>query len=248
MCNHAITLNPDTIIYKYFPLKWLRVFLSEHKMSFNTISAWKKTDKFEDIFLGCNLRNPNFICALPVSTFCDRLYGQSWTLEADKLHMWEQYSTIDNTLENVSVMLKTRVSDMERVMGCYIKGDAGYIMFPDTKVAAVDYKNEDEIIEWISSIETIRPEEIQRLAVQAAFLKRKKNREGYNYETENEIRCVTSDNSGKERLTFNDVSPNIISEYTLDPRLTGSQIKKIREQLIQLGVKPKDIHTSSIAE
>ncbi len=239
-------LRPETIVYKYYPFIRLCNLLATHELSFQKVSAWKTTDPFEDIFRECTLHSPDLICALHVSNFCDQLYGQSWTLQADKMHMWKEFSIIDDSLEKVSVLVKTTVSDLQSIIG-YSTVINGYSFFNTRRVGKVSYLEQNEIISWIESLKNINPTEIQQYAEVAAFIKRKKRNDGYDYSREEEIRCLAwGEDEEKDLFIFKDVDTMVFSEYVLDPRLTRDQSIFVKERLMELGVDEKIIHPSHL--
>ena len=236
-----INVDPNLPVYKYFQLKWLKNILEEKKMSFKRVLSWASNDgdSFEALFSRQRLKSDGNE-VLKVSDFCSYLYGQSWTSLPDTFEMWCNLSDLMK-LENVAVMVRTRVSSLMSVMDDSIKHYGHSISFNDRLIGKVEYLQQNQIDEWFLSLGSFHAEDVANYQIQYALMKRR------SFEYENEIRCLAWEADKKEDILSFDILPNMFDEFVLDPRLTAEESQKVCLILRDLGISRMKIKQSSLA-
>ena len=224
--------------------------LSTSSMTFLPIRNWRECDSYEDIFRDIRLIDTTKDIAYESSLLYDTLCGQSWTLGGDRECMWKVFSNLNNGIDDIAVLVKSTVGDMKQLIDYSFHQDGCTIHFNTSKIDNVTYLSEAEIKSWVASIKTIKPEDVMEYAVKAAFLKRERRENGYDYTQEHEVRCVAwGDDEQDNRnngIVFKNLSPSLFKEFILDPRLSDDVAQQIREQLIDRGIDPGIIRKSSL--
>jgi len=112
-----------------------------------------------------------------------------------------------------------------------------------TSMHIVEYKTDDEISKWFSSLKEDINNSFPKYAEESLHIKRKA------FEHEKEVRIIIStDSQSKESkfLEFNIPNLDIIEEFILDPRLKEENVEEITQQLCKLGVDKNKIKKSKL--
>ena len=233
-----IDVSPDLVVYRRFKYRYLKKYISERKMEFTKVASWEVTDSFENLFNRLSLRSKDNSIVLAVSDACDTLYGQSWTVDSERVGQWEHFSRKGSSLGDTLVMVKTTVKDLGILIDDSFSYKGYRCTFNDRVIGKVCYKTEDEIVNWLTSLSVFPIEQVQDLSICYALMKRQSNSSGTDYTIEDEVRCLAwggEKNSEVIRFAFD---PRIFTKYVIDPHASDSDRESIKKELISLGLCP----------
>lgn len=239
--QNVIDLNLDTDVYKYIPLKFLRLMIENNTLFLGKVSKWE--DVYENWFLKetLELSNGEFGIA---TNLIPGVYGQSWTMEEESDAMWRIYSRIDNPkdgtisyLENVAVRIKTTA---RKIYDAIYTQDAN---MATTYIGSVKYLTVEEFRKLQDSLSPLSPLDLNQVFSESYFFKRKP------FEHEKEVRPIVilpSDDPSfdVEGLSYPIDSEAFIEEIVADPRLTVDEYNYVREQLLEIGIGHNKIRQS----
>ncbi|MBO4529899.1 MAG: DUF2971 domain-containing protein [Paludibacteraceae bacterium] len=228
-------LNEDSVIYKYFPMKYLKILLQDCLLRVGHTSKWE--DVYENFFLKNEFVFKNLSGSGKRLIGC--VYGQSWTLQGESDAMWRIYS--NKYRESCAVRIKTTVGKLFSVI--YPVDSKNPVHDTSTFIGRVNYLTDEELIQWQQR--SIPASEMLRVMMESFFVKRKP------FEHEQEVRIIRTipgdfSDVGVEFLEF-EINPHqLIDEFVIEPRLTDAQCEGVRSQLIELGVSPEKISQSDL--
>ena len=175
----------------------------------------------------------------------DKIYGQCWSYDEDSYALWQIYTTKANndgiTMRHAGVRITTHLDRLEQLSNKNI-GDFYY--------GVVNYLTQKDLLQLPKNkeyIKCLQSDEINDEHVQSLLLKRK------SYKYENEVRLLSIPDkslidANNERMCRIKLEPlEFISSVRLDPSLTSTEFKDLKEKLVdQYGFKPTAVTQSSL--
>ncbi len=228
-------LNESTVIYKYFPMKYLKILLQDCLLRVGHTSKWE--DVYENFFLKNEFVFRNLSGNGKRLIGC--VYGQSWTLQGESDAMWRIYS--NKYRESCAVRIKTTVGKLFSVI--YPLDSKNPVHDTSTFIGRVDYLTDEELIKWQQR--SIPASEMMRVMIESFFVKRKP------FEHEQEVRIIRTipgdfSDVGVEFLEFEIDPHQLIDEFVIEPRLTTEQSDEVKRKLVDLGVAADKIRQSDL--
>lgn len=232
--SRIYNLSEDEIVYKYIPIKYVKLILQNRTIQICKVSSWE--DPYENFFYKQNYQLED---GTPVTaenlTGC--IFGQSWTICPESDAMWRIYSPRKD-----AIRVKTTVGKLFDVF--YLNDSC----MATHSIGKVEYMDESEIEKWIGDefkASDYTRSKIGKIATDSAYLKRSA------FEHEHEVRLIinleSNDINTKQNYLVYNISPeDLFDEFCLDPRLTYSEASTIKNKLIALGIDGSKIKQSDL--
>ena len=175
----------------------------------------------------------------------NKIYGQCWSYDEDSYALWQIYTTKANndgiTMRHPGVRITTHLDRLKQLSN---KNSA------DFYYGVVNYLTQKDLLQLPKNkeyIKCLQSDEINDEHVQSLLLKRK------SYKYENEVRLLAIPDKGlidakNERICRIKIEPlEFISSVRLDPSLTSTEFKVLKEKLVEnYGFKPTAVTQSSL--
>lgn len=241
--QNVIELDLDTTIYKYIPLKYLKLMIENKTLFLSKVSSWE--DVYENWFLKEKIQISNGQIGA-ADNLIPGVYGQCWTKEEESDAMWRIYSLINNPkdgsmkyLEDVAVRIK---STARKIFDAIYRDDKD---MASTYIGSVWYLSEEDFREMQDSLSPLSPLSLSEVFATSYFFKRKP------FEHEKEVRPIVilppdHENFGKDGISY-DINPDdLIEELVADPRLTENEYNYVKDSLLKLAVNNGKIRQSKL--
>lgn len=241
--QNVVELDLDTVVYKYIPLKYLRLMIQNRTLFMGKVGDWE--DVYENWFLKETIELESGEIGT-ATNLIPGVYGQSWTKEEESDAMWRIYSKIENPkdgskgyLEEVAIRIKTTA---RKIYDVIYTEDAD---MATTYIGSVWYLTDEVFREMQDSLSPLSPLDLNQVFAMSYFFKRKP------FEHEKEVRHIVilpSDdkNFGTDGLSYSIEPDNFIEEMVADPRLSLEEYNYVRGSLIAMGVWADRIRQSKL--
>lgn len=240
-------LDLDTPVYKYMPLKYVKILIQNSNLRVDQVSKWE--DSYENWFLKERLRLANGEIG-EAKNLIPGVYGQCWSKQEESDAMWRIYSVIKKEskdsqkqfsyLEDSAIRIKTTARKIF---------DALYLSDSDMAsvyIGNVKYLSQDDFNKEIDGLSPMQPSSFIKVFCNSYYLKRD------SFAHEEEIRPIIiipnvgDDRFGVECLNYQ-IDPNsFIEALVADPRLSEEEYQYIYEQLVAVGANPGCISQSEL--
>ena len=213
----------DLPIYRIFSTYWFEQLIITSRNGLVHPSSWD--DPFENFFLKNEAELPDGT-TVSLSQLSKSWYGQCWTRNVDSDAMWRIYSP-----KKDGVKVITTVRNL--FSNFYDSSDK----FASLKflIGSVDYKSRVEIEQFLAktTFNDLALGGQPHKFAKTLLIKRPE------FQHENEVRLLFHDSEGSYGsagvAVFDFDWKKIISEVSLDPRLTNSEYLELKQKLISLG-------------
>jgi hypothetical protein len=213
--------NPDRPIYRVFSMHWFKDMIANKAMGLVRPSMWD--DPFENFLLQCKVRLPDGIASL--AGLRERWYGQCWTSDPNSDAIWRIYSPkLDG------VLVKTTARKLFTAF-CDPDDDFAQLKFFLAKVQYMSKRRIEKFLEEATFRSLAWGGQNNKFA-QTLLVKRPE------FKHEKEVRLLFCD---AEKTLTGDVYvipfqyDAVLSDATLDPRLTKTQFKRRKKVLEKMG-------------
>lgn len=247
-CELRGGINKDTVVYKYFPLKYLVDILQTKRMKlFHTVKWEEDGDVYENFLLNYLFEETygGQESVLSLKNWKKAIYGQSWTLKKESDAMWRIYSGTaksdvknSNKLFDLAVKVRTTIAKLCDSVNGSLDLDTDNYTSCSACIGKVKYLGVKGLNKWVGRHTRLDGESI----TDSFFMKR------YPFNHEKEVRIiVNSDNEFDPKETIElKISEDLFDEYVLDPRLSDCQYNSMKDRLMLLGVPENKIRKSTL--
>lgn len=240
-------LDLDTPVYKYMPLKYVKIMIQSHTLRIDQVSRWE--DSYENWFLKEKLRLTNGEIG-SAENLIPGVYGQCWSKKEESDAMWRIYSVLNKQteeegnpfayLDNSAVRIKTSA---RKIYDAIYKDDND---MASVYIGCVNYLTQANFDSLVDSLNPLSPLAINEVFRNSYYFKRD------SFSHEEEVRPIViipnigDDRFGVECLNY-PINPNLfIDALVADPRLNEEEYKYVSDQLIEAGASPDCISQSEL--
>ena len=231
----SFSFNLDTPIYKYIPLKYVKIMIENKKLLALPVSSWE--DVYEN-WLEKHLKR-----GLPVEKWksLPTALGQCWTTEEESDAMWRIYSKIekqidgiDNCYDNMAIRIKTTPRKLlEQLLKNKKENETIFI-------GPVDYLERDKFEERRRTILKAYKSNPEKALANSFFIKRNP------FEHEKEVRIIVIPKTKCKSVEY-DITPDfLIDEFVIDPRIQRKDYYIICKKFIEIGVSVNKVRQSEL--
>lgn len=226
----SFSFNLDTPIYKYIPLKYVKIMIENKKLLALPVSSWE--DVYENWLEKYLKRGALEKCTV---------LGQCWTTEEESDAMWRIYSKIekgidevDNVYDNWAIRIKTTPRKLlEQLLKNKKENETIFI-------GPVDYLERDKFEEKRKTILKMFKKEPEKALANSFFIKRNP------FEHEKEVRIIVIPETNCKSVEYDIAPAFLIDEFVIDPRIQRKDYYAICKTFNEIGVPIKKIRQSEL--